>query len=162
MGKDEFSACSWLKITGDTDNPWFSYATTKDSNTFLFKSFRHIAIRSTTGYTLHDFTGVPLMKNEWYHLCVTWESGGLDFYINGVRVQTTGTAQKGSVLNGGTLVLGQEQDKIGGGFMIDDLFAGEMYNINVFRRNFPWKRFRECIIVGDVQTWHVHSATTLS
>lgn len=64
------------------------------------------------------------MRDEWYNLCFTWKSGRADYYINGVLVYTGGVHPTGQLPLGGTLVLGQEQDFPGGGFDINDVFAG--------------------------------------
>merc|ERR1712060_375142 len=57
-----------------------------------------------------------------------------DFYINGVNYQTAGTAPTGDIIAGGTLVLGLDQDKVGGGFKDPEWFIGEMYNLNVYKK----------------------------
>ena len=65
-----------------------------------------------------------IMRDEWYNLCFTWKSGRADYYINGVSVYIGDVHPTGQIALGGTLVLGQEQDTPGGGFNINDLFAG--------------------------------------
>jgi len=121
-------------MTTDEGLPWFSYATTTDDNTILLKVKAHNVLLTTAGGDRFDYDDVILVKKEWYNFCFTWKSGESDFYINGVRIKTTGTAPAGRIILGGTLVLGQESDSIGGGFHINDLFGGEMYNINVFKK----------------------------
>jgi len=135
QAQDELSVCTWLKITTDTLQPWFSYATTTSANSVLLRAQKHHAMTTTTN-VLHRFSwiDVSLVKNEWYHLCFTWKSGEADSYINGVKIATTGTGPTGKFILGGTLVLGQEQDSVGGSFQISDVFNGEMYNMNVFKR----------------------------
>jgi len=134
--QNELSVCSWLKITTDSPQPWFSYATKTDANSILLRAWTHHAMRTTNTVTFARFNwnDVSLVKNEWYNLCFTWKSGEVDFYINGVKVVMTGIAPRGKTILGGTLVLGQEQDSIGGGFVIKDVFNGEMYNMNVFKK----------------------------
>jgi len=134
--QDELSVCSWLKVTIDSGLPWFSYATNIDDNSILLKAKAHNVIRTTaiSRTVLFDWNEVTLIKNEWYNLCFTWKSGSVDFYINGVKVRSDATAPAGRIILGGTLVLGQEQDSIGGGFDRNDMFGGEMHNINVFKK----------------------------
>ena len=69
-----------------------------------------------------------IMSDQWYNFCFTWKSGRADFYINGVWVYTGDQHPTGRLSVGGTLVLGQEQDSPGGGFDINDIFAGETFN----------------------------------
>jgi len=132
--QDELSVCSWLKVTIDSGLPWFSYATKKADNTILLKAKAHNILRTTSTSASFNWGEVTLIKNEWYNLCFTWKSKNMDFYINGVKVRSEAGAPAGRIILGGTLVLGQEQDSIGGGFNIDDLFGGEMHNINVFKK----------------------------
>jgi len=133
--QDAMSVCSWLKITTSSPQPWFSYATNTNSNSLLLRAWTHHAITTTTRVTHRfDWKEVSLVKNEWYHMCFTWKSGETDFYINGMKITTTGTAPKGRTILGGTLILGQEQDSVGGRFNIKDVFNGEMYNMNVFKK----------------------------
>jgi len=132
--QDEISACSWVKTTIDSGLPWFSYATKTNANSILLKAKAHNILHTTKGSARFNWDEVTLIKNEWYHLCFTWKSKFMDFYMNGVKVRSKETAPVGRIILGGTLVLGQEQDSIGGGFMINDLFGGEMHNINVFKK----------------------------
>jgi hypothetical protein len=132
--QDELSVCSWLKVTIDSGLPWFSYATKNDDNTILLKARTHNIMRTTSTRQEFRWDEVTLIKNEWYNLCFTWKSEDMDFYINGVKVRSENTGPAGRIILGGTLVLGQEQDSIGGSFHINDVFGGEMHNINVFKK----------------------------
>ena len=74
-------------------------------------------------YRLNFDAEIP--RNEWTHLCFTWESGSSHFYINGEPVKLDGSPPTGKVPLGGTLILGQEQDSVGGGFDQGDIYAGQ-------------------------------------
>ena len=82
-----------------------------------------------------DWTDMVTLKNEWYHFCVGWSASSdrMDFYVNGVLVQTKAT-NLSSIGAGGTLVIGQDQDSLGGGFDKNQAFGGELYQLNVFSR----------------------------
>lgn len=138
--QEAISVCSWLNVTiFSLGLPWFSYATTKSDNSILLMAnSRHLlTTSSSSGNVNFFFEEVNLVKGEWYHLCFTWEPGNMDFYINGVKITTTGTAPAGQIIQGGHLVLGQEQDTIGGGYDINYVFGGQMYNMNVFKKKLP-------------------------
>jgi len=132
--QDEMSVCSWLKVTGDSLLPWFSYATKTETNAILLRAKAHNYISTTSASARFKWEEVTLIKNEWYNLCFTWKPRNMDFYINGVKVVSEATAPAGRIRLGGTLVLGQEQDSVGGRFDIRDVFSGEMHNINVFKK----------------------------
>ena len=124
--RGEISVCTWLKKRLDMDRtgiPWFSYAVSGGDNSLLLKAqAHHVLIGSGNYFSMHYST--KIMRDEWYNLCFTWKSGRADYYINGVWVYTGGIHPTGQLPLGGTLVLGQEQDSPGGGFAINDVFAG--------------------------------------
>ena len=70
---------------------------------------------------------LPLNTGEWYHLVVTWSSkdGNWKLYINR-RLVSEGTGlKKGEIVQGGgVLVIGQEQDCLGGCFSLSQEFIG--------------------------------------
>jgi len=126
----EFSVCAWLKISVDSSHSWFSYATEVTSNHILINVNGGVCVGECFGVT-YPFTTV---KNDWYHHCLTWESGALEVYMNGVRIRSLESTSTVTMVTGGTLTLGQDQDTIGGGFDINQLFNGEMFNVNVFSK----------------------------
>jgi len=131
----EFSICAWLKISVDSSHTWFSYATLINDN--------HILINVDGGVCVGQCFKVDYpflsIKNEWYHHCLTWESGALEVYMNGVRIRSLESTSSVTMVAGGTLTVGQDQDTIGGGFNIDELFNGEMHNVNVFSKKLSHK-----------------------
>jgi hypothetical protein len=60
----------------------------------------------------------PFNDGNFHHIVVTWRSsdGQLIFYLDGVNVFSTTQAVGESLVDGGAVVLGQEQDSVGGGF----------------------------------------------
>jgi len=131
----EYSVCAWLKVSVDSAYTWFSYATPSDANTIQLNVRSGHWFSTTGGKWNARFDGVKMMNNEWYHTCFTYKSGDVAFYLNGVLIPTSGnTPPTGQLIPGGVLVLGQDQDSMGGSFDIDDTFSGEMYNLNVFKK----------------------------
>ena len=82
------------------------------------------------------WTDLVLLKNEWYHFCVVWSSASslMEFHVNGVLVKSHVTTTSRLSNSGGTLVVGQDQDSLGGGFALNQAFGGEIYQLNVFSR----------------------------
>ena len=66
---------------------------------------------------------------------MTWEgnSGSWKFYKDG-EIKKDGTSfKKGhTIRKDGTLVLGQDQDSVGGGFEASDSFQGMLSNVNIW------------------------------
>ena len=74
----------------------------------------------------------------WHHLCVTWENteGFWQFYMDG-QLQSNGIDLKKNhqIPAGGTVVIGQDQDSVGGGFESTQSFGpGEVTEVNLWSR----------------------------
>lgn len=126
------SVCTWMKKSLDPRvmHMWFSYAVTDSANEIALTDWMH-NIFGSTWMKNH----VILLKNEWYHLCVTWSasSSKMNYYVNGVAVDSINHSAS-SVRAGGILILGQDQDLYGGGFDVSQTFGGDLYQLNVFSR----------------------------
>ena len=73
---------------------------------------------------------LPLNTGEWYHLVVTWSSkeGNWKLYINRRLVSEGANLKKGEIVKGGgVLVIGQEQDCLGGCFSLSQEFIGKIF-----------------------------------
>lgn len=82
------------------------------------------------------FTGVKAIDGQWHHVAVTWESSGGTWhsYKDGVKVKSSTEAfQQGEIIKGGgVLILGQEQDELGGGFNTEENFIGDVSQMQIF------------------------------
>ena len=83
-----------------------------------------------------SFTSTNLYDDTWQHVCLTWENtqGVTKLYKDGqFTEQVTNHATKNYALKaGGFLVLGQEQDSIGGGFDHNQTFHGRLASFNIW------------------------------
>ena len=72
---------------------------------------------------------------EWHHICVSWRNsdGAWQFYKDGELQSCASGHSKGhTIQGGGSLVLGQEQESVGGGFDSSQSFQGSLTNVNVW------------------------------
>lgn len=104
----------------------FSYATggyEDADNSFLIFDYNDwgIAVMEDEGSYKDHHSGVAATDGQWHHIAVTWQSstGETILYDNGRKVWTTQRAQGKVVPSGGTLVIGREQDCLGGCFDSD-------------------------------------------
>jgi len=70
-----------------------------------------------------------------HSLAVTWDStaGAWELYLDGNLIDSgTGAATGTSFGSGGTLLFGQEQDFVNGGFSSSQVFSGTLYNARFF------------------------------
>ena len=129
------TVCAWQrKSYADTKRYWFSYAVSGSTNEII------LGEREAGEYVLYlggdsfgAVVGAPL--NQWVHVCGAWdsESGIATISVNGETKETKENFKKGGSLKvGGTLIIGQEQDSVGGGFDANQAFLGQLYNINVW------------------------------
>ena len=72
---------------------------------------------------------------RWHHICVSWRNsdGAWQFYKDGtLHRHSSGLARGHTIRAGGSLVLGQDQDSVGGGFSSSQSFQGSLTNVNVW------------------------------
>jgi len=131
--KSAVSVCSWIKSSKSRRQSWtfwFSYATPHQNNMLLIGDWEHLL----NGQHIVTWKKVIMVKNQWYHYCLTWSLSTkmMDFYLNGVLVKSGSSSS--TIAPGGIIVLGQDQDSYGGGFDVNQAFGGDMHLLNVFSR----------------------------
>ena len=81
---------------------------------------------------------VKINDTTWHHICVTWKNtkGYWQLYLDG-QLQSNGTDLKKNhqIPAGGTVIIGQDQDKVGGKFQTRQSFGpGEVTEVNLWSR----------------------------
>ena len=105
--------------------------------------------------------GVSANDGKWHAICVTWdnENGTYQFFKDGAMEKQGTDFMKGYTIKaGGSLVLGQDQDNVGGGFKSSECFRGTLTNVNVWSYVLPKKAIiafsKSCSFgMGDVYKW---------
>ena len=130
------TVCAWQqKSYSDNARYWFSYAVPGTDNEIILgvgETGLYVFYLGASSFGAN--VGAP-RKNQWVHMCAAWdsESGVAVISVNGEAAATQeGFKQGESVRAGGNLVIGQEQDSVGGGFDASQAFLGRLYNINVW------------------------------
>lgn len=127
----ELSLCSWVQTSAGYVGTILSYATEENDNKLVLHG-RDAPPRGAVHFVIGDpaFRELPvgrLLGGGWHHACVIWSSlqGRYWFYVDR-RLASAGSGfQKGyEIPPGGSLVLGQEQDSLGGGFEPSEAFVG--------------------------------------
>ena len=130
----EMTVALWMK-TGDTNREGsvFSYASSSTDNEILAYNYKSMTPHVRN---MHTNSGVAFNDGTWTHMAMTWRSsdGAVVLYKNGVPVFTRILATGVTLTSGGSLVLAQEQDSIGGGFQATQAFQGEMDEVRLYRR----------------------------
>ena len=123
---------------------------------------RNLSAPFTKVFFLDRQSTVSANDGQWHHICATWENtaGRAVIYKDGVQ-SAQSTINKGHVIKGGgTLIIGQEQDSVGGTFDATQCYIGDLTGINMWNRvlglNEITAMSRDCGIVqpGNVLTWN--------
>lgn len=104
---------------------------------------------------------ITLADGSWHNHCFTWSNtnGEYKFYTDGKLQGQHVDFKTGHVIpSGGVLVLGQDQDTIGGGFDAQQALAGELAELNmwdgVFSESDVAAQYENCSIPhGSVLAW---------
>ncbi len=131
----EITASFWM-LSSDTTHLGtpLSYASSTAENMFLVVDYKNFEINVNN--VSSDDIGVSANDGTWRHIAVTWKSlgGEVIVYKDGL-LSFSGTLSAGaSMENGGSLVFGQEQDIVGGGFQSNQAFIGVLDDIRIYNR----------------------------
>ncbi|XP_076370540.1 C-reactive protein 1.1 [Tachypleus tridentatus] len=135
----EITLCYWFKIHRlKASLHMFSYATTEKDNEIL-------TFLNQQGDFLFNVHGTPMLKvqcpnkihiGRWHHACHTWSSwkGEATTAVDGFHCEgnATGIAMGATLRQGGLVVLGQDQDTVGGGFDAKQSLEGELSELNLW------------------------------
>ncbi|XP_074609072.1 female protein-like [Acropora palmata] len=158
-----FTVCFWVKTSQHYGTP-FSYAVSSSANNELLietpGSFKMII-----GHNQAVQTGVSANDGKWHHICATWKNadGAWKFYKDGeLAKKGTGLKKAYTIRGGGSLTLGQEQDKLGEGFDPKQSLQGMLANVNVWAGVLPPSKIKEtsrCCMAGegDLYKWSFFS-----
>ena len=131
-----FTVCSWIRKLRNTDIPsWVSYAVSSQNYEI------HMTDMGARTYIFGDHSNLQSLytvsPGTWFHNCMSWDTDTQrrDVYLDGVLIDSKATPAGRTLRQGGSILLGNEQDSGPGSGMDDNnIFAGEMYNFNMFDR----------------------------
>ena len=116
-------------------NELISYANSQSSNAFLVSLLDNgnieINYRGTT--TTTSVASSLLADGGTHRFSLTWDNRAYVIYIDGAAVGSgTHTSTATSLNAGGTLIIGQEQDSIGGSFNSGQILRGAVGDVRIF------------------------------
>ncbi|XP_055050135.2 pentraxin-4 [Misgurnus anguillicaudatus] len=140
-GIHELSICTWLRVDANYVGTILSYATKNNDNTLVLYG-RNSGILGVIDFVIGDpsyreLSVQNLLDGRWHHLCIIWSSieGRFWYYSDRHLISTGSKFQKGfEIPPGGSLVLGQEQDSVGGGFDVAEAFVGRLAGFALWTR----------------------------
>ncbi|XP_051549693.1 neuronal pentraxin receptor-like isoform X2 [Myxocyprinus asiaticus] len=131
-----FTACLWLKPTENGIGTPFSYAVPEQPNELVLLQ----GIHNPAELLINDKVAqlpLSLLQGIWQHVCVSWtlRDGVWKAYQGGkLRGRGEGLSAWHPIKSGGVLVLGQEQDTLGGRFDASQALVGELSLFNLWDR----------------------------
>ena len=146
---EAFSVCSWVrKLREVTEATWFSYAVSGSDNELWLTDSGYNYIFTSNSANVQSQAGVT--TGVWYHYCMCWDyiSRRADIYHNGTKTGSFSTPSGRKLTSNGNLVLGQEQDTVGGGFQSHQAFGGELQKLNMFSKKLSSSEVNEMYSAG--------------
>ncbi|KAF2364165.1 C-type lectin-like [Trinorchestia longiramus] len=144
-----------------------SYASVDGSNELLLgRQGENVTLIVKGVYYSLSVTVLPEL-HVWSHWCITFDEQDMTLYYNGQKIaQLTRHSPLVDLLLNGTLVLGQEQDDIGGGFIKFELLRGYTADINFWSyvlSDFQITAMANCSLSfdGDIFSTNVDQATII-
>lgn len=133
MSDSELTVAMWVKCDDGETESALSYAVDSQDN--------EIVVYNLSAYKFHlggpaVQTDVNFCTGEYTHLATTWRSsdGAVTVYKDGQPVATGSVSSGHSLTDSGYLVLGAEQDSVGGGFKDGQAYNGDLDDVRVYNR----------------------------
>ena len=133
----QFTVEFWMKTTDTSkEGTPFSLAVSGEDNMITIFDYRNFHVLLNGEY-VPSSAGTDVRANDgrWHHIAITFDrsNGQFKFYRDGFLAHETVTNQIGLLIpSGGTVVIGQEQDSLGGGFQSSQAFLGTIDELRVW------------------------------
>ncbi|MBN3277583.1 NPTXR protein, partial [Polyodon spathula] len=156
-----FSACLWVSSHSSSGiGTPFSYSVPGQANEIVLLQGVHNPVELLINDKVAQLP-LQLTKSRWHHVCVTWtlRDGEWHAYQDGeLRGRGDNLAAWHPIRAGGVLILGQEQDTLGGRFDATQALVGELAQFNLWDRVLTPSEVRslaECqeTSAGNVVPW---------
>ncbi|XP_062420722.1 neuronal pentraxin receptor-like [Pungitius pungitius] len=131
-----FTACMWLRAKEGGIGTPFSYSVPGQPNELVLLQ----GVHSPAELLINDKVAqlpLSLPEDQWQHICVSWtlRDGVWKAYQGGkMKGRGEGLAAWHPIKPGGVLILGQEQDTLGGHFDASQALVGELSQFNLWDR----------------------------
>lgn len=132
----EFTLCYWFKVHRlDRRLHIFSYAHESQANEIVsFIDDDVVGIAISSGVNLQVSCPYYLRPGKWHHICYFWSSweGDASLIIDnfGCHGNKTGMDKGAKIRPKGVVVVGQDQDEVGSGFVANESFEGEISELH--------------------------------
>ncbi|EDM03903.1 similar to Neuronal pentraxin II precursor (NP-II) (NP2) (Neuronal activity-regulated pentraxin) (predicted) [Rattus norvegicus] len=133
--------CSWVRMATSYLGTLLSYATDDNDNKLVLHG-RDSLVPGSIHFVIGDpifreLSLQPLLDGQWHHICIIWTSVEGKYWLHvDRRIVATGSRFREGyeIPPGGSLVLGQEQDTVGGEFDSSEAFVGSISGLAIWDR----------------------------
>ncbi|XP_071386120.1 neuronal pentraxin receptor b [Centroberyx affinis] len=158
-----FTACVWLKAKEGGIGTPFSYSVPGQPNELVLLQGVHNPVELLINDKVAQLP-LSLPQDEWQHICVSWtlRDGVWKAYQGGkMKGRGEGLAAWHPIKPGGVLILGQEQDTLGGRFDASQALVGELSQFNLWDRVLKPAEvaaLADCssTVLGNIAPWTDH------
>uniref|UniRef100_A0A3Q3LE17 Chromobox homolog 6b n=1 Tax=Mastacembelus armatus TaxID=205130 RepID=A0A3Q3LE17_9TELE len=155
-----FTLCLWLRAAEGGIGTPLSYAVPEQPNELVLLQGLHTPAELLINDKVAQLP-LNLSRGSWQHICVSWsQKGGAWQAYQGGKLRGEGHALAAGhhIRPGGVLVLGQEQDSLGGGFDSSQALVGELSQVGLWDRVLSSNQvasLARCgrVIQGSVAPW---------
>ncbi|KAL5262136.1 hypothetical protein ACHWQZ_G007737 [Mnemiopsis leidyi] len=87
---------------------------------------------------------VNIERSTWYHIVLCWDNkSGFTLFKDGSLVDSGDLKLSAAIKSGGVLILGQDQDTLGGGFQEHQSFSGSLNELNWFKKKLTTEQVKD-------------------
>ncbi|KAG7507096.1 neuronal pentraxin-2-like [Solea senegalensis] len=132
-----FTLCMWIKSSASPGiGTPFSYGVPGQANEIVLIEWGNNPIELLINDKVAQLP-LEVRDGRWHHICVSWTTrdGQWEAYQNGGKLGSgDNLAAWHPIKSGGVIILGQEQDVVGGRFDAGQAFVGELSQVNIWDR----------------------------
>ncbi|XP_010904496.1 neuronal pentraxin-2 [Esox lucius] len=130
-----FSLCMWLRSSASPGiGTPFSYGVPGQANEIVLIEWGNNPIELLINDKVAQLP-LSVRDGRWHHICITWTTrdGLWEAYQDGQKLGSgDNLAPWHPIKPGGAIILGQEQDMVGGRFDATQAFVGELSQVNIW------------------------------
>lgn len=143
-GAGDFTFMTWFRTPERWSQGIISGASSSSANSWLLFQDRRNRFR-TYIYNNTETYDLPYNINDdrWHHVAWVREGGTEYLYLDGVLVDSNSRTTATIYVDNGGLIIGQEQDCVGGCFDSSQAFIGELDELMIFDRALDGDRIEE-------------------
>ncbi|XP_038592013.1 neuronal pentraxin-2b [Micropterus salmoides] len=132
-----FTLCMWIKSSASPGiGTPFSYGVPGQANEIVLIEWGNNPIELLINDKVAQLP-LEVRDGRWHHICISWTTrdGQWEAYQDGEKLGTGDSlAAWHPIKPGGVIILGQEQDVMGGRFDAGQAFVGELSQVNIWDR----------------------------